>query len=112
LGDKVEAEERDRIQKAIESLKEVLKGNDKAEIERQTESLAEVSGKMAERLYGQQGAAAAGDGASTGAGAGMGAEAHPGAGAGTGADAAHAKESQEDVVDAEFEEVKEKGKGK
>lgn len=88
MGDKVSAEERESITKAADALKEVLKGNDKAEIERCTEALAEVSGKMAERLYAanpQQDASAQGDEGKDGSGT----------------------QSKEDVVDAEFEEVKE-----
>jgi molecular chaperone DnaK len=90
MGDKVSAEERDRITQAMESLKEVLKGNDKAEIEKKTEMLAEVSGKMAERLYaqqGQQGEAQASGGSE---------------------EQAQSGKAKEDVVDAEFEEVKDK----
>lgn len=96
MGDKVSAEERDSITKASEALKEVLKGNDKAEIERCTEALAEASGKMAERLYAanpQQGQ--------------PGAEAGGFEGAQGGHDASSTDKPKEDVVDAEFEEVKE-----
>jgi molecular chaperone DnaK len=91
MGDKVNAEEKESITKAADALKEVLKGNDKAEIERCTEALAEVSGKMAERLY----AANPQQGAPNDAGAQQG-------GAGT-----EGAKSREDVVDAEFEEVNE-----
>lgn len=101
MGDKVTAEERDRITKAIEVLKEALKGNDKDDIEKKTEQLVEASGKMAERLYGQAGAAGAGAGAEGAAGsdgAAGGAEGAQGAAGG----------AKEDVVDAEFEEVKDK----
>ncbi len=92
MGDKVSAEEKESITKASDALKEALKGNDKAEIERCTEALAEVSGKMAERLYAanpQQGAEAGHDAAA-------------GAGSSEAAD-----KPKDDVVDAEFEEVKE-----
>jgi molecular chaperone DnaK len=85
-GDKVSAEEKQAIEHAIESLKEALKGSDKDLIEAKTKDLTDASGKMAERLYaaaGQQEAPA-------------------------GADAAHQESGQqgENVVDAEFEEVK------
>ncbi len=92
MGDKVTAEEKENITKAMEALKEVLKGNDKAEIERATEALAEVSGKMAERLYAANPQGAPGAGFETGAQQSG------------GADSAKPKE---DVVDAEFEEVRE-----
>lgn len=90
MGDKVTAEEQECIQKAVDALKEVLKGNDKAEIERCTQALAEASGKMAERMYtaaGQQGQAADAKQASEGS--------------------TTEEKSKENVVDAEFEEVKE-----
>lgn len=102
LGDKVSAEERDRITKAIEVLKEALKTNDKEDIDKKTENLTEVSGKMAERLYGQAGAGAPGAEQATGSGFEAGAESHEGA---------HGGKPKEDVVDAEFEEVKDKDKG-
>lgn len=96
MGDKVSAEERDSITKAMEALKEAVKGNDKAEIDRKTEQLTEVSGKMAERLY-----------ASKSAGHPEGAEASS---ASEGTAAEDASKAKEDVVDAEFEEVKENKK--
>jgi molecular chaperone DnaK len=95
MGDKVTGEERDRITKAIESLKEVLKGNDKEEIEKKTEALTEVSGKMAERLYAQQSQTTES------------AQADGGNSETSGTEGSKAKE---DVVDAEFEEVKDKDK--
>ncbi len=98
MGDKVSAEERDQITKAAEALKEVLKGNDKAEIERRTEALAEVSGKMAERLYAHQQQTGQAGAASEAAG-----ETHGGGDTGTSG-------GKENVVDAEFEEVKENKK--
>jgi molecular chaperone DnaK len=82
MGDKVEADEKKAIETAIAELKEVVKGDDKDAIEAKTQALAEASGKLAERMYQQQGA----EGASADAG---------------GAESATA----DDVVDAEFEEV-------
>jgi molecular chaperone DnaK len=82
LGDKVEAAEKAGIESAIAALQEALKGDDKAAIEAKISELGEKSGKLAERVYkeqaGQEGAA----------------EAAADAGA------------ESDVVDAEFEEVK------
>jgi len=92
LGDKVEAGEKDRIEAAIKDLEQAMKGEDKAAIEAKTQALAEASAKMAERLYAQSGAAGAG-----GAGA---------AGAAGGSSTEGRKAGDEDVVDAEFEEVK------
>jgi len=84
--DKVSADEKKAIEKAIEELKSVLKGDDKDAIEAKTQALAEQSGKLAEKLYAQKGGAQAASGGAETAEAGAG-----------GAD---------DVVDAEFEEVK------
>jgi molecular chaperone DnaK len=91
LGDKLEQSEKDGIEAAIKALEEVMKGEDKDAIEAKTKALTEASGKMAERLYAQQGAQGAG---SSTAGAGD----QP-AGAGN-----------DEVVDAEFEEVKDNKK--
>ncbi len=90
LGDKLEADEKSKIEAAIKDLEAVIKGDDKDAIEAKTKALSEASAKMAERLYAQQqgGAQAAG-------GAAGGAEAAAGQATGT----------DDDVVDAEFEEV-------
>ncbi|MBW9264067.1 MAG: molecular chaperone DnaK [Candidatus Thiodiazotropha sp. (ex. Lucinisca nassula)] len=91
LGDdKLEAGEKEAIEGAIKDLEEVMKGDDKDAIEAKTKVLAEASGKMAERLYAQKGAE--GEAAAADAGA---------SGAEASSDAAG-----DDVVDAEFEEVK------
>jgi molecular chaperone DnaK len=90
--DKLEAGEKESIEKAISELEEAMKGSDKDAIEAKTRALAEASGKMAERMYAQQGAAGAGAGA--------------GAAGGAGADGSEQGKAQDDVVDAEFEEVK------
>jgi molecular chaperone DnaK len=92
LGDdKLEAGEKEAIESAIKDLEEVMKGDDKEAIEAKTKALADASGKMAERLYAQQGENAAAAGASSGESAGQ--ESTSGSG-------------NDDVVDAEFEEVK------
>jgi molecular chaperone DnaK len=83
LGDKVSDDEKKDIEAAIEELQEAMKGDDKAAIEAKTQALGEKSGKLAERVYKEQGAQ---EGAAT-------AEAEAGA-------------TDDDVVDAEFEEVK------
>ncbi|MEJ2403816.1 MAG: molecular chaperone DnaK [Candidatus Thiodiazotropha sp.] len=92
LGDdKLEAGEKEAIESAIKDLEEVMKSDDKEAIEAKTKALADASGKMAERLYAQQGENAAEAGASSGESAGQ--ESTSGSG-------------NDDVVDAEFEEVK------
>ena len=72
-----------------------MKGDDKAAIEARTKDLTDASGKMAERMYAAK-AAEQGQ---------AGAQAEQAAG---GAGGAEAGAKKEDVVDAEFEEVKDK----
>ena len=83
LGDKVDAAEKATAESAIADLKVAIEGNDKDAIEAKTQALTEAAGKIAEKAYAEK----AGD--------------QPGAEA-TGEAAA-----DDDVVDAEFEEVKE-----
>ena len=101
MGDKVEEEEKTNIEAAISALQEVMKGNDKDDIEAKTTALTEVSGKLAERMYAQDGADPAAAAAAAAAG---------GAGFTDAAQAAEQKTDRkdDDVVDAEFEEIKEK----
>ena len=90
LGDdKLEDGEKESIEAAIKDLQESLKGEDKDDIEAKTKALTDASGKMAERLYAEKGAEGADAGAAD-------ADATGQAGA----------EANDDVVDAEFEEVK------
>jgi molecular chaperone DnaK len=93
LGDKMESGEKSRIESAIHDLEEAMKGDDKDRIESLTKALGDVSAKMAERLYAQGAAGAGGPG-----GPGDGPEASAGGHAGG--------PGKDDVVDAEFEEVK------
>jgi molecular chaperone DnaK len=86
-GDKVGGDDKERIEAAIKATEEAIKGGDKADIEAKTQALAEASHKLAERMYTQQAGEQPG-GASAGASGG--------------------KKADEDVVDAEFEEVKDK----
>ncbi|HPE81876.1 MAG TPA: Hsp70 family protein, partial [Gammaproteobacteria bacterium] len=88
--DKLEAGEKEAIDKAIEELEEAMKGSDKDAIEAKTKALAEASGKMAERMYAQQPGTAQDAGATGDAGA----------------SGAESGKADDDVVDAEFEEVK------
>ncbi len=87
LGDKLEAEEKSNIEAAIKELEEAIKGDDKADIEAKTQKLTEASGKMAERLYAQQ-------------------QPEGAAQAGGGTEGSTETAKDEDVVDAEFEEIK------
>ncbi len=84
LGDKVSEDEKKAIEDAIAELRKAMEGDDKAAIEAKTQRLAELSAKLAEKAYSQGGAQQQAQGE---------------------AGASQAK-SEEDVVDAEFEEVK------
>jgi molecular chaperone DnaK len=89
LGDKVESNERMNIESAISDLKTAVKSDNKDAIQTKTNALGELAGKLAERVYAQAGAAAGGTGP----------EAGP---------ESQQKPAEEGVVDAEFEEVKDK----
>src|SRR6476661_4066928 len=89
-GDKLDAGDKSGIESAIASLEGVLKSGDKAEIEAKITALNTAAQKLGEKMYADQGQA----GAAGAAGAGEGAS------AGTGA------KSDDDVVDADFKEVK------
>ena len=88
LGEKVEAEERAKIESALSDVKEAVKSDDKGKIEAKSKALAEASAALMQRIYSEQ--------------AGAGEQAAPG-------EEAEAS-AEEDVVDAEFEEVKEDSK--
>ncbi len=87
-GDKIDDAEKEKIEAAIKELEESLKGDDQADIETRTQTLAEASHKLAEQMYadaeGEAGTAEAG------------------------AEDGGAKD--DNVVDAEFEEVKDEDK--
>jgi molecular chaperone DnaK len=81
MGEKATSEERLAIENAISDLKTALEGDDKEQIEKKTAALGEASGTLAQKLYAEQQAEGA-EGAAEGAAA-----------------------ADDDVVDAEFEEV-------
>ena len=88
MGDKLDNAEKEKIETAIKELEEALKGDDKEAIETKTQALTEASHKMAEQMYAE-------------------ANAQADATAGAQAESASTDESKKDdnVVDAEFEEV-------
>ncbi|MBF0383997.1 MAG: molecular chaperone DnaK, partial [Magnetococcales bacterium] len=100
--DKIDAELKSTVEAAIAEVKTALDSEDADAIESKTQALIEVSMKLGEAIYKDAGAEAGGPGGP--GGPGPGAEA-PGADAGGGASA-----GAEDVVDAEFEEVKDNEK--
>jgi len=92
LGDKVEADEKSKIEAAIDALKKAITSDDKADIDAKTEALTDAASKLAERLYAAQAAS--------------GAESAAGAEQASSSGSSESAKGAEDVVDAEFEEVK------
>jgi molecular chaperone DnaK len=90
-GSALDAAEKEKIEAAIKDVEEALKGDDKAAIEAKTQALMAASQKLGEKMYASM------QGAEAAAGAAQ-------AGAQTQAKAAGGK--QEDVVDADYKEVK------
>jgi molecular chaperone DnaK len=87
LGEQVTEDEKKEIESRIADLREVLSGDDKEAIESKLQLLTESSGKLAERAYAQASAGADADGGGDSNNSG-------------------GKSAGDDVVDAEFEEVK------
>ena len=71
MGDKVNAADKQRIEDAVATLKKAVEGGDTADIKSKTEALQQAAYKIAEEMYKQQGAGAAG---SAGSGATGGAD--------------------------------------
>lgn len=88
-GDKLEAGEKEAIEAAIKDLEESLKGNDKADIDAKTAALSTAAQKLGEKMYADQQAQAAAAG-----------------GAGAAAGESETRQKDDDVVDADFKEVK------
>jgi molecular chaperone DnaK len=83
LGDKVSGEERAKIESALADLREAAKGDSKSVIEAKVRALSEASASMAQRIYASQQQGGGDQGGATGGGS-----------------------KDDNVVDAEFEEVK------
>ncbi|MDR6420450.1 molecular chaperone DnaK [Paraburkholderia phenoliruptrix] len=96
-GDKLEAGEKEKIETALKELEDTLKSGsaDKAAIEAKIEAVATASQKMGEKMYADMQASQGAEAAAAGA-----------AGTSAGASAGGASQQQDDVVDAEFKEVK------
>jgi molecular chaperone DnaK len=86
LGDKLDESTKEDINRAIENLRKAMEGEDTEEIKRLTDELTQASHKLAETMY----AKAAEQQAQAGAG---------------GAESTGEASKDEDVVDADFEEV-------
>ena len=93
-GDKLEAAEKEKIEAAIKDLEAALKGSDKSDIDAKSAALSTAAQTLGEKMYADmqaQQASAAPEAAQAGASAGAG-----------------AKPAEDDVVDADFKEVKDK----
>ena len=101
--DKIDDETQKNIENCVERLKKSIEGSDLQEIKRLTDELTQASHKLAEVMY-QQASQAGGQGDPT-AGFGQAAGGDPGAGQQAGPQPGSAKQD-DDVVDADFEEVK------
>ena len=91
-GDKIGADEKSRIEAAIKEAEEALKADDKDRIDAKSQALAQAAQKLGEKMYAD-------------------AQAHAGAEQGGAEQAqgqARAPKEDENVVDAEFTEVKDK----
>ncbi len=101
-GDSLSEDEKAKVESALTEARDAQKSDDVAAINAKSEALQEASHKLAERMYAQtdDGAASAGNHAGGSSGGGH-------AGGGHGASSADGKDN---VVDAEFEEVKDPGK--
>jgi molecular chaperone DnaK len=85
-GDKLAPDEKEKIETALQDLDNALKGNDKPEIDSRMAALSTAAQKLGEKMYGD-------------------AQAQQAAGAATGTEQQQGQ-AQDDVVDAEFKEVK------
>ena len=88
LGDKVSAADKSAVEAGVATLKTAMEGDDTEDIKAKTNALAQSAMKLGEALYKAQGAAEA--------------DAAPGGGA--------SGHDEDDVVDADFEEVKDDDK--
>jgi molecular chaperone DnaK len=96
FGDKIDPSEKTRIEDAIAKVRKTIEGDDINAIKSAQEELTNASHKIAEAMYAKASASQAG------AGAGAGAGAHTG----PSAEQQGAGKKDDDVVDADFEEVK------
>ncbi len=90
-GDKIDAGTKEKIEAAVADVKKAQEGDDAAAINKAVEALAEASHKLAETMYAD-------------------AQAQAGGAAAADADATSDNKADDDVVDAEFEEVDDKKK--
>jgi molecular chaperone DnaK len=95
MGDKIDAKTRQDIEDQIQKVKQVMDGEDREAIQREMDQLMQISHKVAEEAYKRAASQQAEE---------------QGAGAGAQQSAGSERKGDEDVVDADFEEVKDKDK--
>ena len=91
VGDKVSDDEKKTASEAIEAVRSAMGGDDREEIERKTQALEQASSAILQKMYEQSAGGAPGGGTAGGA---------------------PPKAPKDDVLDAEFEEVKESDRKK
>ena len=92
-GDKISDDEKKAASEAVAAVKTAMSGDDREDIERKTQALEQASTALLQKMH-EQSAASAGAGSDTGGAAG------------------HTETPKDDVLDAEFEEVKESDRKK
>jgi molecular chaperone DnaK len=95
-GEKLDADEKAKIEAAIKDVEEAMKGENKADIDAKSEVLVAASQKLGEKMYADQQAAQAAAGAA-------GAQEAP-----QPSSSGSSKPADDNVVDADFTEVKDK----
>jgi molecular chaperone DnaK len=93
VGDKISDDEKKAASEAVAAVKTAMSGDDREDIERKTQALEQASTALLQKTY-EQSAASAGAGSDTGGAPG------------------HTEAPKDDVLDAEFEEVKESDRKK
>jgi molecular chaperone DnaK len=88
VGDKASEDEKKSATEAVAAVKTAMSGDDREDIEAKTQALEQASTALLQKMY-EQSAAAAGGAGDTGGGP-----------------AGHTEQPKDDVLDAEFEEVK------
>lgn len=92
LGDKVDAATRSQIDAQIEKLRKAMEGDDKSAIEKEMEHLTQISHKLAEEMYKKTAEQ----------------QAQPGSQEASAESSSSGRKADDDVVDADFEEVKDR----
>jgi molecular chaperone DnaK len=93
VGDKVSDDEKKAANDAVAAVKAAMSGDDREAIESKTQALEQASAALLQKMYEQSAGGAGGDAGGGG---------HPG----------HTEKPKDDVLDAEFEEVKESDRKK